>query len=1134
MTKMQASTHSTKLDECVEACSFHGCAAIGGFKAIRNRHSRALMTKMQASTHSTKLAKMTQKVFISYSSEDTSVAENICNRLEADGIKCWIAPRDVTPGMIYAGEIIEAIRSVSVFVLVFSDSANKSPHVRTEVERAFSNSKVLITVRIQNVPMCEPFEYFLAASHWLDAWESPISKWSPLLAQSIKKAIASPLNSEEAESHLLAPKTDSAEVEWSPHDSLVGRKSEVSRLRQSVDRAADGIGHVAMLAGEAGIGKTRISEELADYSLTRGVCVLKGRCHEQAGAPAFWPWLQAIREHVFREDAEILKAQLGVGAPVVGQILPEIGQRLGVSDRPPDLDDPESARFRLFDYTTSFVKKISQSTPVMIFLDDLHWADEPSLKLLEFMGHEIRESRILILGTFRDTEITARHPLTSTLGDLSRDRLYEIVNLHGLAAEDVGRFVEDRSDSKPPSGLISAIHTHTEGNPLYVTEVVRLLEQDGELSADSLKQRNHWDLRIPESVQAVISRRLAQLSDECYEVLKFGSVIGRHFTSMQLRRVVKPDTENTLLSLLDEAVLNHILDEDQESPGNYQFTHALVQETFLSQLTVARKAHLHAQIAVALESFYGDDADRRAEELAFHYGQAESILGSEKSVRFSLLAGELAIDQFAYEAAGMHFERVLRAKTGKDFRTEDVQLDPLQLLGNVAMDAEVAQALFGLGRTQFALERRKEALASLSASFDYFYVNDSRRAVAVASFPLLAGYGEQQSGATEMSKRAMELVLPNSYDHGRLLCEYGFSLYLETRDHVSALRAIFEAIEIAEKSGALDLEVRALSNIAMIESYELNLAAAVEHGLEVAEKAKIANDMRSHAIAYGYVTNAALLMGDRAKVRAYVAPMIESAESVGIHIRMIYAYDIAMSASMWEGDWAAARKYNDQALAILPTHIGNLAMRVLLEYLVGDVRVGSEFMEKLMGSGGTSPVSVTTRQVATCEALAVTAYLSGNESWMAMATEIAETVLSSPETCPDFSRRAEFALGFAAVQQGNPSAAEKIYALLSRREKAGLQLSAFMCTHRMLGLLSSVIGDGSRATRHFERALVLARGVGYLPEAAWICYDYGRAIFCGNAEGDEEKALSLTKKAYDASIELGITSLTGLIKTNQG
>ena len=444
---------------------------------------------------------------------------------------------------------------------------------------------------------------------------------------------------------------------------FVGRRQEMGDLKAALEDALSGRGRMVTLVGEPGIGKTRIAQELTTYAGLRGAQVLWGRCYEEQGVPPYWPWVQAIRSYVRERESEELSAVMGAGAADIAEIVADVRDRLTGLPSPPALE-PAQARFRLFDSITSFLKAAGQRQPVVLVLDDLHWADTASLMLLQFVARELTGARVLLVGTYRDVEVNRQHPLAETLGELTRSAGggFERILLRGLNQEDVGRFIWVTSGMTPPPGLVDAVHRQTEGNPLFVTEVVRLLAQQGDLTGGQARDRESWEIRVPEGVKEVIVRRLNRLSLRCNEVLSIASVIGREFTLEQVDRLVEDLTQDMLLDVLEEALHERLVEEMPTSIGRYQFTHALIQETLAEELSITRRVRLHAQIAEVLEELYGSDASGHAAELAYHYVQAEAVLGSEKLMRYSSLAGERALVTYAHEEALDHFQRGLEAR----------------------------------------------------------------------------------------------------------------------------------------------------------------------------------------------------------------------------------------------------------------------------------------------------------------------------------------------------------------------------------------------------------------------------------------------------------------------------------------
>jgi predicted ATPase len=481
-------------------------------------------------------------------------------------------------------------------------------------------------------------------------------------------------------------------------------------LKACLEDALSGRGRLVMLVGEPGIGKTRTAQELATYAGLRGAQVLWGRSYEEQGVPPYWPWVQAIRSYVRERDPEQLRSEMGAGAADIAEIVSDVKERLPGLKPAPQLE-PEQARFRLFDSITTFLKTASQRQPLVLVLDDLHWADQPSSMLLQFVARELGGARLLIIGTYRDMELSRQHPLTETLGELTRERLFQRVLLRGLTQEDVGRFIELAAGVTPPSALVTSVYTQTEGNPLFVTEVVRLLVQEGELSTDNVRETDSWTVRIPEGVREVIGRRLNRLSQRCNETLTAASILGREFTLDQLKPLSEDTSDDRLFEVLEEALAARVIEELPQSVGRYQFTHALIQETLAEELSLTRRVRLHARIAQALEDLYGDDSEAHAAELAQHFAQAQTVLGTEKLVHYSLLAGKWALSARAYEEAEAHSQRGLVGKGVALTGTEP------------APDRQSAALLSCLGQAQVGTLSGFGGIAALTTftrAFDYY------------------------------------------------------------------------------------------------------------------------------------------------------------------------------------------------------------------------------------------------------------------------------------------------------------------------------------------------------------------------------------------------------------------------------
>jgi predicted ATPase len=351
---------------------------------------------------------------------------------------------------------------------------------------------------------------------------------------------------------------------------------------------------------------------------------------------------------------------MGAGAADIAEIVPEVREQLSGLPPAPPLADPEQARFRLFDSITTFLSRASKHQALVVVLDNLHWADKSSLLLLEFLARELVQSRILIVGTYRDMEISRQHPLSETLAELTRESLFQRAVLRGLNRDDVERLIALAAGSTPPPTLTDVLHARTEGNPLFLTELVRLLIQEGEFTPERWHPQQGLSLKIPEGVREVIGRRLNRLSRHCVQMLTLASVIGREFSFEEVAWLVDNVSEEGILELLEEAATARVIEELPQSVGRYQFSHVLIRETLYDELPATRRLRLHRRIAETMEELYRDNLEPHLDSLAYHF--LESAKGGDvgKAVVYAERAGASADALFAYEEAVSYYEIALQ------------------------------------------------------------------------------------------------------------------------------------------------------------------------------------------------------------------------------------------------------------------------------------------------------------------------------------------------------------------------------------------------------------------------------------------------------------------------------------------
>jgi hypothetical protein len=464
---------------------------------------------------------------------------------------------------------------------------------------------------------------------------------------------------------------------------FVGRERELEEMRALLEDALGGRGHLLLLTGEPGIGKTRTAEELATYAQVRGAQVHWGRCHEADGAPAYWPWSEAIRSYVRNADPVGLAWQLGREAADVAQIVPELREVVGDIEEPPELE-PEQARFRLFDSVGTFLRGASESRPLVVILDDLHWADEPSLLMLRFIARQIADSGLVLVGTYRDVELGRHHPLAETLSQLAGIEHTRRVALRGLDADGVGRYIEMTAGSEPPPGLAEAVRDQTAGNPFFVAEVVRLMASEGRFGPAAGDAG--WELAIPQGVREVVGRRLDQLSEHANEVLRFAAVCGREFDLDVLDRVCDRPHEE-IVGVIDQAVGARLVTESRREPGRYSFAHALVRDTLYAEVPTSQRLQINREIAEALEQIHADDLDSHLSELAHHFLEAASPGETSRAVDYAQGAARRATEGLAHEEAASLYRKALDALELEPSPDPETRFDLLLELGDAQIRA---------------------------------------------------------------------------------------------------------------------------------------------------------------------------------------------------------------------------------------------------------------------------------------------------------------------------------------------------------------------------------------------------------------------------------------------------------------
>jgi tetratricopeptide (TPR) repeat protein len=438
-----------------------------------------------------------------------------------------------------------------------------------------------------------------------------------------------------------------------PSRPFVGRDREMALASAAVESILGGRGRILLFAGEPGIGKSRTADEIAAVARSRGAEVLIGRCYEGEGAPPFWPWVQILRGFARSRDAAGLMRSLGPGASDVAQMSPDLRERLPGLAIPPAMDG-DQARFRQFDSVARLFARAAEEKPLVVILDDLQGADEPSLQLLRFLARETRDSSLLVVGTYRDYALNLKAELTEALGELAREESTERITLKGLNASDVNRYIELLTGIPPSSEVVESVHAGTAGNPLFMTDVVRSLVENGQVGASA----DAWSgaIEIPDGVRSAVARRLSLLSVECVDILGVAAGFGREFAESALARTCGIDRERSRAAL-EEALAARLIEPDPEGQGRYRFVHVMVRDALYEQTPPTRRSDLHLRIGEALEAAAREGAEPPYAELATHFFAA----ADPRAVIYARRAGDRALDLLAFEEAARQYDFALRA-----------------------------------------------------------------------------------------------------------------------------------------------------------------------------------------------------------------------------------------------------------------------------------------------------------------------------------------------------------------------------------------------------------------------------------------------------------------------------------------
>jgi tetratricopeptide (TPR) repeat protein len=874
--------------------------------------------------------------------------------------------------------------------------------------------------------------------------------------------------------------------------TFVGRERDLEELWESLLGAAAGRGSLVLVAGEPGIGKTRLADELAARAESLGAGVLWGTCWEGDGAPAFWPWIQALRDHAGRRDPATLRRELGDGAADVARLVPGLAGRVGELPPSPALE-PDQARFRLFDAVAGLLKRAGETEPLLLVLDDLHWADRSSLSLLRFVTRELRDARLLVLGTYRDVEL-GRSPAAEPLAKLAGRARH--ITLGGLGQDDVAELLAVTAGRAPGADLALAVHRRTGGNPLFVREVARLLAAEDRPA-------------IPEGVREVLRRRLDRLPAGCADHLAVAAVLGQEFR-LDLLGAVSGRSAEAQLALLDQAVEARLVERAPGTVAGYRFTHALLREVLYEGLPAASRVALHRRAGQAIEERFGADLESRLAELAHHFRQAAAAGEQRKAVHYASQAGRRALEQLAYAEAVTQFERALEAldlePAGPDRRCElELALGEARMAaGEIAAARASYQRAAALARGIGAAEPLARAALGLGAEVTALVVDELQVRLLEEALEVLGG-DDGVLRARVLARLARTLVFTPALARRAALSEQAVAMARRVGDPATLAAVLYDR----------HLAVWGPDNPAD----RLAIAA------EVVELAERCGDRALALQGRGLRTADLLELGDAAALRAE----IEAYERAATQLRQLhYLWHVPLlraTQAVLAGRFDEAERLASEGLAV-GQRAHDQAVGVYVPVVVAVVRWLQGRLPELEG-GVRELVARYPAVPAWRNTLVVALALDGREDearaeldWVA-ARDFADLPRDQQWLC-------NLALLAMACQRlGDRRRAAVVYQLLlpcagRLVPTTRLAVGCLGAVSHYLGTLAATLGRWDAAAGHLQEAVETNTRAGAVPFLALSRYEYARALRARGAPGDRELAEEQLREATATARALGL------------
>jgi DNA-binding CsgD family transcriptional regulator/tetratricopeptide (TPR) repeat protein len=888
---------------------------------------------------------------------------------------------------------------------------------------------------------------------------------------------------------------------------FVGRAAELGTLRTLIPMAEGEGRRVVLVGGEPGSGKSRLVREFAGEAAADGALVFYGACDAVVRTP-YGPFVEALDRLARVTDPVELRTALGTSGGELGRLLPDLSARVGELP-PPVVADPDTERHRLHTAVTDLLVGVGRARPMLLVLEDCHWADASTLLLLRHLTRAAGEARVLLLATFRDTEVDVPQNLSETLADLRRSE--DVVRLHiaGLSDDEVAEFVRRAAGlGAGVPELARTISDLTEGNAFLVCEFWRALVETGRIeTVDGTLRltRAPAELGTPESVREVVNQRLARLAPATTELLELGAAAGAEFDLEVIRRAAGVG-EPGLRDALEEAVRSGMI---EELPGHdlaYRFAHELVRRALYDRLAAVRRAELHLRVGEALEAA-GGRSGRSLADLAHHFAAAAPVGETERGVEYNLRAAQAATAALAFDEAAKRLHTALE----------------LGIEGPVAE----AEALIDLGLANHRAGRSLDALDALRSAAAIARELDNPQLLARAAIGFENACwrpGMADQGAIKLLEEAAA-ALGAETSELRVGLLGGLARALDFQgDHARGAAVRTNAVAMARA-----LEDQTGLATVLMRSYWSRGTTSLEEILEMLTEARDLGeelgDIEIRAEATSWRVPAFVALGDIDSARREIAVLLETAEQTAQPFMLHVAEHYGSAIALGDGRFEEAEAHADRS-------------REWSRLLTG---------RDASGVHGIQMFSIRREQGRLAELAPVIRILAANAGregpWrpglasvlveLGMEAEAREELARVAADGLDVLRESLWIASLTYLTDACAALGEKRIAALVYPELEPLTGASVMIGHlvafygagdRYLGMLARVLGDWDRAEAHFERAMELNRGMGAVTWLAHTAYEYGRTLLA-RPGGDRERATALLGEAAELAERIGMATL---------